>query len=129
MQSLVLKFFYFVGFIGKSVRSLSGGTLARVTGLDPAGPSFVLATSGNRLADNDAVNVDTIVTDSGLSGLGLDRSLGQVNFWPNGGTASQPGCFVGKYFIEEYLRLIIEFFFSCLQPQSCLSILCRRNIE
>lgn len=80
------------------MRSQSGGTLGRVTGLDPAGPSFVLSTSSNRLADTDAVNVDTVVTDSGLAGLGLSRSLGHVNFWPNGGTASQPGCYIGKLF-------------------------------
>ncbi|XP_071050610.1 pancreatic triacylglycerol lipase-like isoform X2 [Onthophagus taurus] len=32
------------------------------------------------------------VVDSGLNGMGLNRTIGQINFFPNGGIASQPGC-------------------------------------
>lgn len=85
---------HLAGFTGKNTQSQSRLTVGRITGLDPAGPSFTYVLNRNRLAESDAVNVDTIVTDSGLSGLGINRSLGRVNFWPNGGTASQPGCFI-----------------------------------
>ncbi|KAI4461544.1 lipase [Holotrichia oblita] len=80
------------GFTGKNIQQQSGLTVGRITGLDPAGPSFTYVTSSYRLSENDAVNVDTIITDS--YGYGINRSLGKVNFLPNGGSASQPGCYI-----------------------------------
>ncbi|XP_022917788.1 pancreatic triacylglycerol lipase-like [Onthophagus taurus] len=80
------------GFTGKALRNNFRTTLGRISGLDPAGPSFTTSLSRNRLDSSDAARVDTILTDAGLSGLGINRSLGHVNFWPNGGSAVQPGC-------------------------------------
>lgn len=82
--------------LGKNLLQQSGQRLGRITGLDPAGPSFSGIANSGRLWHTDADRVDTILTDSGLGGLGISASLGHVNFWPNGGTSSQPGCFVGK---------------------------------
>jgi len=59
-------------------------------GLDPAGPSFENALSGSRLDSGDAVVVDTIQTDVGR--LGIERCVGDVCFYPNGGSRPQPGC-------------------------------------
>ncbi|KAI4461555.1 lipase [Holotrichia oblita] len=85
------------GFTGKNLLQQTGQRLGRITGLDPAGPSFSGAANSGRLWRTDADRVDTILSDAGFGGLGIDASLGHVNFWPNGGTASQPGCFIGKF--------------------------------
>ncbi|XP_022905351.2 pancreatic triacylglycerol lipase-like [Onthophagus taurus] len=80
------------GFTGKAVQSRTGKKVDRITGLDPAGPGFATASRENRLDSNDANKVDVIHTDSGVLGLGISISVGHVNFWPNGGSAIQPGC-------------------------------------
>lgn len=67
--------------------------LARITGLDPAGPAFetpYLKDPGDRLDSTDANFVDVIHTCAGS--LGFLRPIGHVDFYPNGGTFTQPGC-------------------------------------
>lgn len=64
----------------------------RTTGLDPAGPGFFGNLFLHHLSDSDAQFVDIIHTDSGYLGLGYPASAGHVDFWPNGGTRSQPRC-------------------------------------
>lgn len=65
------------------------GRVARVTGLDPAGPAFLLNGPEARLDPTDAEFVDVIHTAVGTAGhFGL---LGHVDFFPNGGI-EQPGC-------------------------------------
>lgn len=59
------------------------------TGLDSAGPGFFKANSTTRLNSGDAKYVQVIHTNSGL--LGCTFSLGDSDFWPNGGRF-QPGC-------------------------------------
>lgn len=74
-----------------------------ILGLDPAKPFFQLLTGNNgRLDASDAEFVDIIHTCGGA--LGFSASLGTADFFPNGGTPSQPGCFglaqiIGKQFI------------------------------
>jgi hypothetical protein len=58
--------------------------------LDPAGPSFEGNAPAERLANTDAAVVDTIATDAGA--LGIQAAVGDVSFYPNGGTWPQPGC-------------------------------------
>lgn len=60
-------------------------------GLDPAGPLF-FQFSGDRLSSTDADLVDVVHTCIGL--LGYEQPLGDVDFYPNGGRLSQPGCTV-----------------------------------
>nr|XP_022905352.1 pancreatic triacylglycerol lipase-like [Onthophagus taurus] len=84
---------HLAGFAGKSTQRMGGRTLGRITGLDPADIGFTNAVSTQRLDKSDAERVDTILTDAGIGGAGINRSLGHVNFWPNGGIAVQPGCF------------------------------------
>ncbi|KAM3965493.1 pancreatic lipase-related protein 2-like [Aphomia sociella] len=77
--------------VGNAGREL-GGQLARVTGLDPAGPLWNL--NSNSININDGVYVEGIHTDGGLAGLGIGDAIGNVDFFPNGGT-NQPGCLTG----------------------------------
>jgi hypothetical protein len=82
---------HIAGFTGKNVES---GTIARITGFDPAYPGFEYASSSERLASTDAEFVDIIHTNSGtlLDGdLSFEEALGDVDFYPNGGS-QQPGC-------------------------------------
>lgn len=57
-------------------------------GLDPAGPFYNIVQK--TLSSNDARFVDIIHTDYGLIGVG--RTTGTVDFFPNNGRNPQPGC-------------------------------------
>ncbi|XP_078036541.1 pancreatic triacylglycerol lipase [Augochlora pura] len=76
---------------GNTGSSLTSGRLGRITGLDPALPGFhLLTTDKTRLDSTDASFVDVIHSCGGV--LGYLQPLGSVDFYPNGGTAIQPGC-------------------------------------
>ncbi|XP_028043591.1 pancreatic lipase-related protein 2-like [Bombyx mandarina] len=74
--------------VGNAGREL-GGRVARVTGLDPAGPLW--NTNSNRLSARDGVYVEAIHTDGSTTGLGIGSAVANADFFPNGGN-SQPGC-------------------------------------
>ncbi|GJQ85482.1 hypothetical protein Trydic_g23072, partial [Trypoxylus dichotomus] len=78
------------GFAGKTIINCKNVKVGRITGLDPAWPSFENATPENRLCSNDAHFVDVIHTDAGSAGYAL--SIGHIDFYPNGGTRKQNGC-------------------------------------
>merc|ERR1712109_2717 len=85
---------HLVGHIGRSVETVTGFKIARVTGLDPAKPYFDLVTYTRRMLPTDAEFVDVIHTNSGdlLHGaVSLPEPVGQVDFYPNGGV-HQAGC-------------------------------------
>ncbi|XP_063441860.1 pancreatic lipase-related protein 2-like [Mytilus trossulus] len=70
------------------------GRIAKITGLDPAGPCFELQDPVTRLDTSDAHYVEVIHTDGASLlqfGFGLDRAIGHADFYPNGGVR-QPGC-------------------------------------
>ncbi|CAG2100125.1 unnamed protein product [Medioppia subpectinata] len=80
-----------VGFAGKR---LINPQVHRVTGLDPAGPGFEANSTNIRLAYTDGKEVDIIHSDMAsmvLDGLGLNETIGDIDFYPNGGYM-QPGC-------------------------------------
>ncbi|XP_077991626.1 inactive pancreatic lipase-related protein 1-like [Glandiceps talaboti] len=85
--------------IGHSLGAQSSGaagkripTVKRITGLDPAGPSFDSYDNDKKLDASDAQFVDIIHTDANtVTGLGCWNPSGHVDFYPNGGK-SQPGC-------------------------------------
>jgi hypothetical protein len=70
------------GYTGKIFK------LKRISGLDPAGPRFGWSSPSERLDKSDAEFVDVIHTDGNL---GLQKSIGHMDFYPNGGKA-QPNC-------------------------------------
>jgi len=79
------------GRAGNEFTKATGQKIARITGLDPAGPSFNGGLGGSRaLQKGDAVFVDAIHTDSGS--LGTTKNNGDADYWPNGGKNPQPGC-------------------------------------
>ncbi|CAH2076731.1 unnamed protein product, partial [Iphiclides podalirius] len=79
-----------VGFAGRKLQ----GTIARITGLDPSGQQW--GSNSGRLANSDARYVEVIHTDSdGLLSNGLGIAIGDVDFFPNGGS-NQPGCLLSS---------------------------------
>ena len=82
------------GFLAKRAKAMGLGTLARVTGLDPAEPFFDIAGPEDRIDKSDADFVDIIHTNSGMlwnGCLSIKKSIGHVDFYPAGGS-HQPGC-------------------------------------
>lgn len=80
------------GIIGRNVIKKSGGDvkIARISGLDPAFPSFYPSIGTSPINKKDAKFVDIIHTDAWLYGAPI--STGTIDFWPNGGRTLQPGC-------------------------------------
>jgi hypothetical protein len=64
--------------------------MGRITGLDPALILFSFNDPAGRLADTDALFVDIIHTCGGW--MGFESPIGHADFYPNGGTFTQPGC-------------------------------------
>lgn len=95
---------------GNAGSATTSGKLSRVTGLDPAMPGFhVFASEKTRLDPTDAVFVDVIHSCAGV--LGFLQPLGKVDFYPNGGTAVQPGCCC----ISEVMGKVFRWFFQLVQ--------------
>ncbi|XP_023609104.1 pancreatic lipase-related protein 2-like [Myotis lucifugus] len=79
---------------GEAGRRL-GGSLGRITGLDPAEPGFQDTPEEVRLDPSDAMFVDVIHTDTSPTvpnlGFGMSQKVGHLDFYPNGGE-QMPGC-------------------------------------
>ncbi|XP_046417340.1 pancreatic triacylglycerol lipase isoform X2 [Neodiprion pinetum] len=76
---------------GNTGHQTTSGLLGRITGLDPALPGIhIFSTLETRLDPSDAKFVDIIHSCGGV--LGYFQPLGHADFYPNGGTAVQPGC-------------------------------------
>lgn len=77
------------GYIGRDLPNI-----ARISGLDPAGPNFYVSDTRDRLDPTDATFVDVIHSNAAMKvvdGFGHLDPLGHVDFYPNGGW-SQPSC-------------------------------------
>ncbi|XP_014396940.1 PREDICTED: pancreatic lipase-related protein 2 [Myotis brandtii] len=79
---------------GEAGRRL-GGSVGRITGLDPAEPGFQDTPEEVRLDPSDAMFVDVIHTDTSPTvpylGFGMSQKVGHLDFYPNGGK-QMPGC-------------------------------------
>ncbi|XP_003424474.1 pancreatic lipase-related protein 2 isoform X1 [Nasonia vitripennis] len=97
---------YFIGHsLGAHISGQAGRLLRnksnffkveRITGLDPAQPCFLQTDYSMKLDKSDADFVDVIHTQTGngmngINGLGLQESIGHIDFYVNGG-ALQPEC-------------------------------------
>ncbi|CAH2076041.1 unnamed protein product, partial [Iphiclides podalirius] len=81
------------GVAGKKASSDGVPKIARITGLDPAGPLYGEPTSyNNELTTDSGKFVDAKHTDPG--GYGISESVGTVDVWINyhAGRVVQPGC-------------------------------------
>ncbi|CAG7834463.1 unnamed protein product [Allacma fusca] len=84
-----------MGYTGRFVQEKLGMSVARITGLDPAGPCFesyrFACFRGTFIPINrtNADFVDIIHTNAGR--FGMTRPVGHVDFYPNNGH-HQPGC-------------------------------------
>lgn len=114
---------HIAGFVGKDL----GGRVGRITGLDPAGPSFDSFHKDQRLDRGDARLVEILHTNAGqmkyikaISGLlmhaftsasstsettawfGINKKLGHIDYYANNGRV-QEGC-VGSLHICDHCR-------------------------
>lgn len=96
-----------MGFAGRHFRNDTNETLWRIAGLDPAG--WLYENTKATLTKYDAQYVDVIHTNAGSMKnfrIGLNQSVGHVDFYPNGGTV-QTGCKKKPKFIPtDYLDVI-----------------------
>ncbi|XP_059138689.1 pancreatic triacylglycerol lipase-like [Physella acuta] len=95
-QSFTAGDFHVIGHsLGAHIAGYAGERvvgLARISGLDPAGPYFADTDPRVRLDPSDAKFVDVIHTDdTKLVGLGMSQPSGHLDFYPNGGH-DQRGC-------------------------------------
>ncbi|XP_031833782.1 pancreatic triacylglycerol lipase-like [Nomia melanderi] len=125
--------------LGGHVAGLSAhyakGTVAYVVALDPALPNFVHAGRGARVSKGDALYVEVIHTNAGV--LGYNTSIGDIDFYPNGGT-SQVGCVVDvggvcshprsfEYFAESINSKVKFWGLNCNSYNNFLKGACRSN--
>lgn len=113
------------GFFGRHFKNSTGQLIPRITALDPAGPLFDNTTVC--LSESDARYVDAIHTSGGkqlvVGELGIDRPVGHVDFYPNGGK-KQPGCKPLDLPCDHFRAT--AYFLESLRNKRCrfLSILC-----
>ncbi|KAG5674907.1 hypothetical protein PVAND_004852 [Polypedilum vanderplanki] len=79
------------GLIGRRLKSIYGIELERITGLDPAQPGFYppIYKDFQAISSSDAKFVDIIHTSSTL---GVLKSTGTADFYPNANYLTMPGC-------------------------------------
>ncbi|XP_045446012.1 pancreatic triacylglycerol lipase-like [Melitaea cinxia] len=106
--------------VGNAGRAL-GGRPARVTGLDPAGPSW--RSNSNRLSTRAGRYVEAIHTDGNV--LGIFIPVGHADFYPNGGQHFQPGCSDNTC---SHGRSH-QFFASSVRTNHFVGVLCRNHNE
>ncbi|XP_071419405.1 lipase member I [Pithys albifrons albifrons] len=118
---------HIAGFVGQKYN----GKVGRITGLDPAGPSFTHEPPERRLDHTDAQFVDVIHSDTDV--LGFKRPLGTIDFYPNGGM-DQPGCpktlFGGiEYFKCDHQRSVFLFLSSLKRKCDIITYPCESYLD
>lgn len=110
---------HIAGFAGKTFHSLTGTLVGRISGLDPAGPSFSHEDKNLRLAATDAEFVDVIHTNAGM--YGMTSPVGHVDFFPNGGE-QQPN---SLFQFDSHNRVVSLFAESVKNPEAFLARACK----
>lgn len=107
------------GYAGYTLQKDFNLQVGRITGLDPADPFFKDTDPIVRLDASDAKYVDVIHSDAKpfvTGGLGMEKAIGHVDFYPNGGY-DNPGCDQGMAsYIEQESG---SFFMGMQQFLSC----------
>ncbi|CAK1601792.1 unnamed protein product [Parnassius mnemosyne] len=104
-----------VGIAGRT----TGGKPARVSGLDPAGPLWY--GNKNALNTDSGKYVESVHTDGGF--LGMFDPISHVDFYPNGGTNPQPGCWISTC---SHSRSV-ELFASSVRTDQFIGRLCNNT--
>jgi phosphatidic acid-selective phospholipase A1 len=78
------------GMVGLYFRQATNTSIGRITGTDPASPSFQNLPIDSRLDATDATFVDIVHTNQGE--FGYVGTLGDADFFINGGGPIQPDC-------------------------------------
>ena len=73
---------HIAGATGREFKNLTGHSLSRITGLDPAKPCFKDGERLGGLSRGDAKFVDVIHSNNGV--LGKREAIGDVDFYPDG---------------------------------------------
>lgn len=110
---------HIAGYAGHTLQKDFNLKLGRISGLDPAEPFFKDTDPIVRLDQSDAKYVDIYHTDAKSfvrGGLGMQASIGHVDFFPNGGF-DNPGCGQGMTDYIEQERG--SFFLGVRQFVSC----------
>ncbi|KAJ8723287.1 hypothetical protein PYW08_003199 [Mythimna loreyi] len=108
------------GWAGKYFQQYKAHSLGRITGLDPAGPCFSYAYSGQRLDKSDAAYVDVLHSNRLLQGI--IEPLGHADFYINGGGPNQPGCYMPSC---SHLRAAHVYIESIKMPKSFIGVRCK----
>ncbi|XP_023950156.2 lipase member H-A [Bicyclus anynana] len=110
-------------FIAKNYRDLTNVTIARITGLDPAGPCFRNLGPDERIDKSDADFVDIISTN--IDGFGMAAPVGHVNFYVNGGEF-QPGDVMWVFctVLCSHIRSYTLWMSALKNPNSFIAIQC-----
>lgn len=111
---------HIAGWAGKYFRQFKKRRLGRITGLDPAGPCFSYAHSGQRLDKTDASYVDVIHSNRLVQGV--IEPLGHADFYLNGGGPMQPGCVMPTCC---HLRAAEVYAQSIKTPKSFIGVRCK----
>jgi len=112
------------GFCGDELKKRIG-SIARITGCDPALPLFGIEGPSGRLDPDDAVFVDILHTAGGNlleGGLAFKDPIGDVDFYPNNGEPPQPGCgvdLVGSCSHSRCYEFLAESIFNPNAFRSC----------
>ncbi|PZC84058.1 hypothetical protein B5X24_HaOG200557 [Helicoverpa armigera] len=108
------------GWAGKYFQQYKARSLGRITGLDPAGPCFSYAYSGQRLDKSDASYVDVLHSNRLVQGI--IEPLGHADFYINGGGPNQPGCFMPSC---SHLRAAEVYTESIRSPKAFIGVRCQ----
>ncbi|XP_041986254.1 lipase member H-like [Aricia agestis] len=113
-----------ISFIAKHYHRMTGVKIARITGLDPAGPCFRNLGADQRLDASDADFVDIIATN--IDGYGMAAPVAHVQFYVNGGEF-QPGGPLIWYICDvlcSHVQVIVIWISAIANPNSFIGMQC-----